>query len=198
MRRSELIRIANSAYNTTGIGHDCVKRSAKSGESEGCTLALFIARELTETFAPGEPSEDQLEEAIRVLTNGKDDLDTVIHALREKLSEVCHPLRRGRYYVDCIDGRFRGFSGGAQWNGFQCPLFTKPVADELLAAYNRYLVNNCFLPILATYNADEDCYLYPDTDGQGPMTIYPPIQVAWRTLYAIGNMAWAWQEAANG
>lgn len=198
MKRSELIKIANDAYNTTGVGADFLKRSAKSGESEGCTLALFMALEIVETFDPHSGDEEQLEQAIHVLERGQADIQTVIDALSAKLASLCLPLRRGHFYLEGIDGTFSGFSSGARWNGFSVPMFTRKVADQIMAAFNVRLIRKYNLPALAAYNAAEDRYSYPTFDGEGKsMDTYEAMQVGARTLYPIGAMAWGWQEDAQ-
>jgi hypothetical protein len=47
----------------------------------GDTLALFIVRELSETFDPDASDDEQIAEAIRVLSQAKDDLENMVSAL---------------------------------------------------------------------------------------------------------------------
>ena len=196
MKRSDLIKIANDAYNNGGVGTDLIKRSARSRKSEGCTLALFMALEIVQTFSRRSDDEEQLEQAIHVLERGKADLQTVIDALQHKLDSICLPLHRGHFYLEEIDGTFAGFSSGATWNGFAVPLFTKEVADQILAAFNRRLILRHNLPKLATCKGER--YSYPTFEGEhGAMDTYEAMQVGTRELYPIGYMAWGWREAVR-
>ncbi len=52
----------------------------------GDTLALFIVRELAETFDPKASDDEQIAEAVRVMTAAKNNLENVISALEERQS----------------------------------------------------------------------------------------------------------------
>ena len=83
-----IIKLANEAYNDTDVGHNLVLDSFRTDESEGCTLALFIARELRETVDPDGAEKDQLTSAIRSLETARADLDYVITAFEVRSAEL--------------------------------------------------------------------------------------------------------------
>lgn len=74
MKLEEIIRIADKVYSD-GL----VLEYFKTRKPVGDTLAEFIVHELEETYEGGVSTEQQLEEANRVLTNGRDQLDSVAH-----------------------------------------------------------------------------------------------------------------------
>ena len=88
MRLVNLLNLAN-------IGYDgCLEMFYDNDTGEpidesGDTLAMFIVRELQSTFLPDASDRSQLEEAIRVLTVGKEGLESVIRVLAQ--SEKVHP-----------------------------------------------------------------------------------------------------------
>ncbi len=84
MTKLKLMQIANEAYPDGFIANYF---NSKTGDHtkhhKGDSLAYFIASELDETFNPEATKEEQLNEAIRVMTNARDDLQLVIDHLRE-------------------------------------------------------------------------------------------------------------------
>jgi hypothetical protein len=52
----------------------------------GDTLALFIVRELAETFDPDASDDEQIAETVRVMTAARDNLENVISALVKRQS----------------------------------------------------------------------------------------------------------------
>lgn len=76
MTLQELLSIANSGYS------DEVLSLPINGETDdGDTLALFVVREISETYDPDADTDDQLREAVRVLERATEDLDRTIQAL---------------------------------------------------------------------------------------------------------------------
>jgi hypothetical protein len=53
----------------------------------GDTLALFVVRELSETFDPESSDQEQLTEAIRVIGAARSNLDNIIHALERRWAQ---------------------------------------------------------------------------------------------------------------
>lgn len=77
MTLEELLQKANDAYgDNLIIGYF----SDPDDESMGDTLALFIMRELSETFDKNASEEDQLAEAARVMSTARDEIERVIAA----------------------------------------------------------------------------------------------------------------------
>lgn len=78
----QIIETAASAYEIDGawddlIFDDCTRNTEPSGD----TLADFVLLELHETNEPTADRQEQIEEAIRVMTNGWNDLGRVVSAL---------------------------------------------------------------------------------------------------------------------
>jgi hypothetical protein len=77
MKLAELIAIASGAYDDDLVAQYYEDRNGKHGDG----LARFIAEEIEETFESDAPTEQQLTEAIRVITSARDQLDAVVAAL---------------------------------------------------------------------------------------------------------------------
>jgi hypothetical protein len=90
MRLIDLLNIANRGYPDQWLSllyHNQTGEILDDADHQGDTLALFIVRELTETFEPTNASDIQLLEAIRVLAKARDDLAGVVAALEEALRD---------------------------------------------------------------------------------------------------------------
>ena len=78
MKLSKLFEIVDEVY-----ADSMIELYAKDPEGRhGDTLAKFIVMELTDTYDPEDTSEGQRAEAVRVMEMARNDLDTVIAALR--------------------------------------------------------------------------------------------------------------------
>ena len=84
MKLNELLSVAGQGYPDTGAYLD----AASGNDYCDDTLALFVVRELKDTFDHNAPAEAQLNEAIRAMRVARDDLDGVVEALLDKLCEV--------------------------------------------------------------------------------------------------------------
>ncbi len=88
----EILNIANAGYPDQGLS---LAYNPEDGaepewadEAVGDGLALFIVRELRDTFEPSNASDKQLIEAIRTLETAMKDLAEVRSALLEALAEL--------------------------------------------------------------------------------------------------------------
>ena len=88
MKLNDLIDHANRYYPDDMVQQNWnyVESRPKTGRAAGDTLALFIVRELADTFNPEASDEDQLHEAARVIQTATDELCRVAEGLK-KLSE---------------------------------------------------------------------------------------------------------------
>jgi hypothetical protein len=83
MKLKQIIEIADQAYSDD----DAVERAfaAETGSIDellvGDSLAVFIAREIKETYDPDATREQQLEEAYRVMSVAHEQLENVLNAL---------------------------------------------------------------------------------------------------------------------
>lgn len=86
---------------------------------------------------------------------------------------------------------FKGYNTDRQWNGWECPLFPKASADQIMAYIND---NGCQM----TYDAEDDSYIvkYPDGDEvecfEGEDYL---INGNIEHLYPIGSHSWTWDRA---
>lgn len=82
----ELLAIANKGYpdQATSLAYNPEDGAEPDGAVEACigdTLALFVVRELRETFDPDADSQAQTIEAIRVIEKAINDLQGVVDAI---------------------------------------------------------------------------------------------------------------------
>jgi hypothetical protein len=83
MKLKQIIEIADQAYSDDGA----VERAfeAETGSIDellvGDSLAVFIAREIKETYDPDTTRENQLDEAYRVMSVAHEQLENVLNAL---------------------------------------------------------------------------------------------------------------------
>ena len=94
MRLKQIMEIANQAYSDDGA----VERAfaAETGSIDellvGDSLAVFIAREIKETYDPDATREKQLDEAYRVMSVAHEQLENVLNALA--IASTKRPPRR--------------------------------------------------------------------------------------------------------
>jgi hypothetical protein len=80
MKLGSLIKIADTAYPDGMV----LQAHQAKGKKVGDGLAEFIANELAETFEPGAKGMAQIDEAIRVMTNARDQVNLVLNAFIDK------------------------------------------------------------------------------------------------------------------
>jgi hypothetical protein len=84
MQLIDLLNIANRGYPDQWLSllhHNQTGELLDDADKRGDTLALFIVRELTETFEPTKSSADQLGAAVGAIEVAWEDLDAVRQAL---------------------------------------------------------------------------------------------------------------------
>lgn len=79
---ADIIQIANRAYADGLVGR------AFKGEDVGDTLAVFIARELKDTFDPKASAIDQIKEAGRVISHAYVEIGDVARAFSDVLGDL--------------------------------------------------------------------------------------------------------------
>ena len=87
----ELLNIADKGYPDQFLSEIYDNETGEvqfHADIQGDDLALFIVRELSETFVPTNASDVQLCAAIVALEKARDDLDSVAEALRKHLDQV--------------------------------------------------------------------------------------------------------------
>ena len=93
MTLNEIMAVASHAYDADGVVMACwnpVRQRVrkKTLQGFGDTLALFICREIAETFDPDADSAEQLAEAGRVIQRAADELGRVATALADARRKV--------------------------------------------------------------------------------------------------------------
>lgn len=76
---------------------------------------------------------------------------------------------------------------GVYWNGFECPFFTKEVADNILESVNNYGDT-----ISMFYNSEEDVYIYFEEGQENER--FSATEIEGKKYYAIGAFSWTWME----
>ena len=121
MTLNQLIQIASSGYPDNYLATDCWYFQEEE-PIDGCgdTLAVFLGRELSDTYSEGGADEDVLTEAIRAVNKAITELKGVVGALELEL-EADATMRRERRGVKMFDEpdelvRFIEDHGG-YWDG---------------------------------------------------------------------------------
>ena len=84
MTLKQILDLASAGYGSDGIMarmYDKEGKETPDADKQGDTLALFIVRELSDTFDCGATSKEQVIEARRVMNRAGDDLNDVYMAL---------------------------------------------------------------------------------------------------------------------
>jgi hypothetical protein len=97
----QLIRIASNAYAKRPLGRPLLTYCDRDGkllplEQHGDPLGQFIVTELVETFSEGFPAVNQLNDAISVLEEAVEDLNSIIDALQVVAQAVAQASKTAR------------------------------------------------------------------------------------------------------
>lgn len=99
-------------------------------------------------------------------------------------------MRKTRFVIDTNEKTYEGYTDGTLWNGWECPWFTKEVAEEMMKDLNKEGVRT-------EYDEERDSYIVeveqcdePDVfDGADVVT-----EDGIKHLYPIGAWCWIWDE----
>lgn len=100
-------------------------------------------------------------------------------------------MRRTIFTIGESEQYYEGYTDNRLWNGWECPWFTKEVADRMIDDLNKD-------GVLSTYNTEADSYTvnFEDLDttdifeGRDMETVDGTLH-----LYPIGAWCWVWDEA---
>ena len=102
-----------------------------------------------------------------------------------------------QFCMDVLPGEYDGFTRGDLWNGWECPIFEKAVAETIL----KDITSNGYS---WKYNPEEDAFLvqHEDDPNDYEPEIFAAEQVVLdngdvRNLYAIGAYAWIWEKCSE-
>lgn len=88
---------------------------------------------------------------------------------------------------------FSGYTFGKDWNGWECPLFTKRVANKIVKTYNQMMQ-----PSHIEYDSKNDCYLEFEQHYNEPI-VYEPTYIEYNgktiKVYGLGSYYWMWERA---
>lgn len=101
-------------------------------------------------------------------------------------------MRKTRFVIDTNEKTYEGYTDGTLWNGWECPWFTKEVAEEMMRDLNKEGVGT-------EYNPETDSYIVevefsdPDVFDGADVKTEDGIQ----HLYPIGAWCWIWDEVVE-
>ena len=103
--------------------------------------------------------------------------------------------RSARFVVDGIEEEFAGFTAGDFWNGWACPVFTRQVAEQVLAASETNGYRWQYNPASNAFEVRHE----DDPEDYEPQ-IFNGVTVTFEDghsidVYAIGAYSWTWTEA---
>jgi hypothetical protein len=113
------------------------------------------------------------------------------------MAEVLKNLVPGRFCIDS-DGPFPGYHvPGVHWNGWECPYFTKEVAEQILPLF--YITGEWrYIPGKDEFQSkdpnDHDDEYGPEVWGSVDAEIDGKIV----RLYPVGAWAWIWDLCGGG
>jgi len=89
MKINELMELVGEHYDDAGTNaYWDYSESRCVDNMHGDTLAEFVAREINDTFEPEATTDEQLEEAIRVMQSARNQLNALIAGLEEAATRV--------------------------------------------------------------------------------------------------------------
>ena len=99
-------------------------------------------------------------------------------------------MRKTKFQI-CDDERnYEGYTDGRLWNGWECPWFTKEVAEQIMRDLNRDGVET-------EYDATTDSYIIQEEEWDLP-GVFEGYDVETedgiKHLYPIGAWCWIWDE----
>jgi hypothetical protein len=99
-------------------------------------------------------------------------------------------MRKTRFVIDTNEKTYEGYTDGTLWNGWECPWFTKEVAEEMMRDFIKEGGE-------AKYDSETDSYIFqaeewdqPDVFDSADVRTEDGIQ----HLYPIGAWCWIWDE----
>ena len=99
-------------------------------------------------------------------------------------------MRKTKFQI-CGDERvYEGYTDGSLWNGWECPWFTKEVAEQIMKDLNRDDVET-------SYSEATDSYIVYRADDVEDVFEgeYVATEDGGKHLYPIGAWCWIWDEA---
>lgn len=99
-------------------------------------------------------------------------------------------MRKTRFVIDTNEKTYEGYTDGTLWNGWECPWFTKEVADEMIRDFIKEGGE-------AKYDLEIDSYTFLGENWDSP-DVFDGADVETEDgilhLYPIGAWCWIWDE----
>ena len=133
-------------------------------------------------------------ELLQYLQDHARDLLTVDREALEALVPLAdRPFRRALFCLEPDEALYEGYTRGETWNGAECPLFPKDVAERVMAECSDDTLR-------IQYDAEMDAFRVRSQDwpDQEDVIVGQDIVVAEKAVhvYDFGHMGWAWIDDA--
>ena len=86
---------------------------------------------------------------------------------------------------------FEGITFGKTWNGWECPSFTKKVADEIAAFLNQ---DTELFGHMEYHEQDGECFYTITHDDEEDNERYDGFEFNGTQYFSIGAFSWIWEE----
>ena len=100
-------------------------------------------------------------------------------------------MRRTVFTIDASEKYYEGYTDNRLWNGWECPWFTKEVADTIMSDLNQDGIRTVYDITKDTYIIDDQYNDTVDTYEGRDVETFNGI----KHLYPIGAWCWIWDEA---
>ena len=99
-------------------------------------------------------------------------------------------MRKTRFGICDNEKSYEGYTDGRLWNGWECPWFTKEMAEEIMRDLNKDGVETEYNPETDSYIIKSEDWDEPDVFDGNDVKTEDGIQ----HLYPIGAWCWIWDE----
>ncbi|HDR9180307.1 TPA: hypothetical protein QDB06_000831 [Burkholderia vietnamiensis] len=91
------------------------------------------------------------------------------------------------FEIDCLEGKYSGYTSGQTWNGWECPYFTFDVAHQFAQDFNALSADKII------YIADKDMFVcHFDGYSEEEQETFESTTIDGLKLYAVGAGSWTW------
>lgn len=94
-------------------------------------------------------------------------------------------MKEKYFYLDCMEGYFKGYTFECYWNGWSCPMFERKIVIEILEKMKEF--DNL------EYHFINDTLIYKLENDDFEETLTPNEQ----GLYSLGAWSWCWSEISE-
>jgi hypothetical protein len=100
--------------------------------------------------------------------------------------------KNAKFTLDIFDFKesINGITYGKNWNGWECPKFSKENGLKLIKLFDQYSDDVIINPL--SYNKEKDIFVY-DNGQQDDYEEFEPMMIDGKNYYSIGAYNWCWQ-----